>query len=912
MKRFILLILIFLATLLRQMFKLLYFKTYFINVSLSLFLSLSCSFAWAGEQLEYRLDKVLPQMPFAWDFGSLGRIAFADNDSFWLENDYIAGRGSIIRLSVNNGQILETIDDLSVEVPLFLQKFFSEGQEETVWEIKGNGTQIIHYDKDGNEILNLSNNCEDSIRINKQGGDYDRVLYLDSNGNATFNIGEEGEGRRSPQSFIKSADGSFWVIGFSNDYLQHFRSDGSFIEQVGSKGSALGQFDWPVNIKIASDDSFWVVDRKNYRLQHFKQDGSFIGQVGSKGSAPGQFGLVDAIDIAPDDSLWVVDGNNFRVQHFSNTGVFLSAFGDSELFNGLNFFIKVAADGSLFIGDKDPIRRYNIFTDNSRVRHFSSGGLLIGELIGSIPFHHHGIEDIVLEEDGSLWVKDRYHLQHFSADGSYIEYFSKPDEDNGECKTDRPGRFNRVHDIAEQKNGDIWVADNGNHNVQHLNSQGKSLSVIGTEFLKSPIAITLGADESIWVVDYWQHQVFHFNQDGSLIAQIGSRGSKAGQFIHPVGIAISPDGSILVVDRGNRRIQHLTEKGEFIKQFGRANDDATIEVIFDRPGDIAIQVDGSMMMANQEYSATIQFDFLGNIISQAGIEVPTDSSSPKTDLIVDVGLPANDGSLWRISALNPNNLERIKNGKVEARIDSSVDAELMTYLIHRAKTARDGSVWVLYSKSFAAGIGTMTVYRMIHYDTEGLVISELPEGMFVEGLGWLPGEPFFTPSVDGQHLWLLDGLERMVRLVDSAGRTIEHFDVPNEKNKKFTRLSGISMDAEGALWVSDTGYHRLLKFVPKKRKNVAVDYDEVKNILYISDVNVAGRHHQVSLGFKDNLFSLRSLSPASYLFEPAAGFDPQTNILTIPLVTIAEKDYSASLKLVNDTQFKLLSVDLRK
>ena len=57
----------------------------------------------------------------------------------------------------------------------------------------------------------------------------------------------------------------------------------------GERGSSQGQFIAPRGIAVAPGGEVYVADTSNDRVQEFAADGSFIGQWGGLGSAAGQF-----------------------------------------------------------------------------------------------------------------------------------------------------------------------------------------------------------------------------------------------------------------------------------------------------------------------------------------------------------------------------------------------------------------------------------------------------------------------------------------------------------------------------------------------------------------------------------------------------------------------------------------------
>lgn len=92
--------------------------------------------------------------------------------------------------------------------------------------------------------------------------------------------------------------------------------------------------------------------------------------------------------------------------------------------------------------------------------------------------------------------------------------------------------------------------------LQHLDT------IVTTEngLLGRVSGIAVGADGTLWVADDMNHRVLHLDPQGELISELGSEGSGPGEFSRPHGVAVS-DSSIFVFDLGNRRLVELDHEG---------------------------------------------------------------------------------------------------------------------------------------------------------------------------------------------------------------------------------------------------------------------------------------------------------------------------------------------------------------
>ncbi|HEX9972014.1 MAG TPA: NHL repeat-containing protein [bacterium] len=91
-------------------------------------------------------------------------------------------------------------------------------------------------------------------------------------------------------------------------------------------------------------------------------------------------------------------------------------------------------------------------------------------------------------------------------------------------------RLNRPQGIAATSNGEVYIADTGNHRIVKLLNPGHDL-------------------------------VFH--------ASLGEKGTKPGQFDEPTGVAIDSKGILYVTDTNNHRIQVLSSDLRYLSEWGR-------------------------------------------------------------------------------------------------------------------------------------------------------------------------------------------------------------------------------------------------------------------------------------------------------------------------------------------------------
>jgi tripartite motif-containing protein 71 len=110
-----------------------------------------------------------------------------------------------------------------------------------------------------------------------------------------------------------------------------YRTDGTLVRRIGSKGQAAGKFDFPLGLVVSKAGELFVADQKNHRVQVFRvSDGAFLRQIGGvQGSGNGQFSTPTDVALSPDETeLLVLDLNNHRIQVFrARDGQYLRGWG---------------------------------------------------------------------------------------------------------------------------------------------------------------------------------------------------------------------------------------------------------------------------------------------------------------------------------------------------------------------------------------------------------------------------------------------------------------------------------------------------------------------------------------------------------------------------------------------------------
>ena len=140
--------------------------------------------------------------------------------------------------------------------------------------------------------------------------------------------------------------------------------------------------------------------------------------------------------------------------------------------------------------------------------------------------------------------------------------------------------FKQPQGLAEDGAGNVYVADTGNHTLRKIASDGTVSTIAGVAGVpgstdgtgtaarfSSPFAIAIGPDGDLYVADAGNHRVRRVTTAGVVTSYAGSTqgfldgAAAAAQFDSPRGIAVAANGDVLVSDTLNHRIRRIVRAG---------------------------------------------------------------------------------------------------------------------------------------------------------------------------------------------------------------------------------------------------------------------------------------------------------------------------------------------------------------
>lgn len=166
--------------------------------------------------------------------------------------------------------------------------------------------------------------------------------------------------------------------------------------------------------------------------------------------------------------------------------------------------------------------------------------------------------------NGDIYVADsgNAQIQVFNSAGKWARRFGRYGQDKGQ--------FDFPIDVLF-RNGKVYVADLKNSRIQVFSPEGQWLGVIpdrarDPDLKVGPLSLATDAKGYLYVTTV-NHEVMIFDDKDRFVRKFGHGGEGDGELGYPNGIAVAEDGTIWVADSNNGRIQMFTNDGRFLGKF---------------------------------------------------------------------------------------------------------------------------------------------------------------------------------------------------------------------------------------------------------------------------------------------------------------------------------------------------------
>jgi len=177
-------------------------------------------------------------------------------------------------------------------------------------------------------------------------------------------------------------------------------------------------------------------------------------------------------------------------------------------------------------------------------------------------------------------------------------------------------RFNHPIAVAVDSEGNVYVADTGNHRIRKITPAGMVSTFAGdgnTTQFNCPTGVAVDSSGNVYVADRYNHRIRKITSTGvvSTFAGTGTAGYKdaagnTARFNRPYGVAVDSSGNVYVADFDNHRIRKITPAARIedrkVSTFAGSTagyKDATGNTArFNYPSDVAVDSEGNVYVAD--------------------------------------------------------------------------------------------------------------------------------------------------------------------------------------------------------------------------------------------------------------------------------------------------------------------------
>jgi len=409
---------------------------------------------------------------------------------------------------------------------------------------------------DSNENVYVADSFNHTIRKVTQAGVV--TTFAGFSGYSGFNNGT-GTGARfnKPNGVAVGAGGDVYVGDSENNIIRKVTPGRVVTTLAGTAGYFAGykdgtgadaRFHEPRGVTVAGDGNLYVADTFNSTIRKVTTGGVVTSLAGSnaRGSADGsatvaRFAYPGGAAVDGTGVVYIADSSNFTIRRVSPEGDVTTLAGVAGEYG--------SSDGS------------------GAAARFSAP------------------EGVAVDGAGDLYVADSYNntIRKVTPGGVVTTVAGSAGNSGSANGTGAAARFNRPQGVAVDDDGNVYVADTDNHTIRKVTTAGVVTTLAGSAGASGstngagsaarfyrPNGVAVDADGNVYVADSGNHIIRRVTSDGvvtTFAGIAGEQGSEDGpiavaRFQDPQGVAVNGAGNVFVTDYMNNTIRMVTPEGE--------------------------------------------------------------------------------------------------------------------------------------------------------------------------------------------------------------------------------------------------------------------------------------------------------------------------------------------------------------
>jgi sugar lactone lactonase YvrE len=535
-----------------------------------------------------------------------------------------------------------------------------------------------------------------------------------------------------------------------------------------------------------------------------------VRQVGGTGHA-GLYAWGAAT--APDGSVYIGDYWNYRIQHYAKDGTLLGTVVPKRSTgvgaHGAPYGIGVdPRNGDVYFGDVD---------SNATVDKYSASGQFLMEFggLGTGPGRFTYPSRVAVAPDGLVVVSDSRANKLSVWNGNGTFRFERLGVESGSTVLSRPRGID--FDAA----GDLYVADSRLQKVQvfRFNAARTALNLVRSFGIKKtqpgpPAPGELGKDLRglsvddahgwVYVVDSTTGFVAKFTSGGTFLAFLGGTGGEDGEFSGGGrDITVDGDGNIWVGDMPNFRAQKFDANGSFLLKVPDPPQPPPPGG-FSQPFSVASDAQGNIFVTDTFNWRIQKFDSAGNFVTQWGSR---GSGATQFNYAKGIAVDRTNGDVV-VADTDGHAIKRFRNdGTFRCMLDAPGSAVGQVKNPFSLDVASDGRIYVADSQN-----ARVQVLETVTLSGGACTIRPRAVDPLLGSRGNGNGQFQITSGIavdtDGS-LWVSDRILGRVTHLSNSGVFLGRFgDGIGSSPTQFMRAGDVEVDAS-YVYVSDADANRI-------------------------------------------------------------------------------------------------------
>lgn len=460
---------------------------------------------------------------------------------------------------------------------------------------------------------------------------------------------------QQPQGVAVGPGGEIYVAEFDGNVIKRFDTSGETTLAISVRQ--------PRGLAIGPDGSLYVADSLNHRVVRRAPDGTvttiagtgFGGYSGDGGPASAaQLASPSAVAVAPDGTIYIADTLNLRVRRIDTSGTITTIVGNGDFERGDGGLatavrarfatgVSVAPDGTF----------YFVENLNPNVRRVGPDGL-----ISTLPPAANVTYGTAVDPSGTPYILEADRIEKLVGDALVPV---------------AAGSLNIACAAAWDSDGNMYIADTGNHRIQKVTPGGTVTTFAGTGTsgfsgdlgsaaaaqLSSPRGIAFDATGNAFIADWFNHRIRRVDTDGTIttvagtgVADYTGDGGPAlsATFNQPTSVAVDAAGNVYVADLYNNVVRTFTVGGTIRTlsgdgTAGSAGDGlAASAAQLAAPRTLAVHPGGDLYISTEVDSRIRRIDTSGTIRTVAGAIDPNGMAPLPTGHFADPQALVTDGA----------------------------------------------------------------------------------------------------------------------------------------------------------------------------------------------------------------------------------------------------------------------------